>query len=178
MLVHYYPDPVLREGTVPVEVFDQELAELAREMIEAMHASQGLGLAGPQVGSSRRIVIVSPDGQPGREIALVNPELIRTEGWEEAEEGCLSFPGIYVKIGRFTHVSVRYRNLKGQSEELSAEGLLARVIQHELDHLVGRLLVDRMSPVQRMAQRRNLRELERRHERRLARVKADAADVG
>jgi peptide deformylase len=176
--LRYYPDPVLREPTRPIDAFDERLGELAREMIEAMHACQGLGLAGPQVAVPKRIAIISPQVEAGNETALINPEFIRTEGWEEAEEGCLSFPGIYVKVGRFTRVGLKYQDLQGRWEEMSAEGLLARAVQHELDHLDGRLLVDRMSPVQRMAQRRNLKELQRRYERRLGRVEADAADVG
>lgn len=178
MELRYYPDPVLREPTGSIDAFDERLAELAREMIAAMHACQGLGLAGPQVAVPKRIAIISPQVEVGNETVLINPALVRTEGWEESEEGCLSFPGIYVKVGRFTQVALKYQNLKGQWEEMSAEGLLARAVQHELDHLDGRLLVDRMSPVQRMSQRRNLKELERRYERRLGRVEADAADVG
>jgi len=176
--LRYYPDPVLREAGAPVEEFDERLAALAREMIEAMHACQGLGLAGPQVGVPKRLAIISPEVEAGHETVLINPEFTRTEGWEETEEGCLSFPGIYVKVGRFTRVGLRFRNLQGRWEEMSAEGLLARAVQHEIDHLDGRLLVDRMSPVQRLTQRRNLKELERRYERRLGRVEADAADVG
>jgi len=166
MEVRYYPDPVLRERTRPVEQFDDALADLAREMVETMNQSDGLGLAGPQVGLSLSIVIVSADTQPGSEIVLVNPEIYDTDGWEVSEEGCLSFPGIYVKIGRFGRIRARYRDPKGEPRELEAEGLLARVIQHERDHLDGRLLVDRMSPVQRMTQRRRLRELKDRYQRR------------
>jgi peptide deformylase len=176
--IRIHPDPVLRQVALPVEVFDEALTALARGMAAAMHESRGLGLAGPQVAVLKRIVVVSLDGEPGREAVLVNPEYVRTEGWEEGEEGCLSFPGIYVKIGRFADVVVRHRDLAGQVRQFQAQGLLARALQHEIDHLDGRLLVDRMSPVQRMAQRRNLRELERRYNERLTRVEADAADVG
>jgi peptide deformylase len=97
----------------------------------------------------------------------VNPEIVRTAGWVEADEGCLSFPGIYVKLGRFAHIVARYWDLGGQPQQLEAEGLLARAVQHELDHLDGRLLVDRMSPVQRMTQRRRLRDLATRYQRRI-----------
>jgi len=166
MDVHYYPDPVLRERARPVEQFDDALADLAREMVKTMNEADGLGLAGPQVGLALSIVVVSGDTRPGGEIVLVNPEIVETGGWEVADEGCLSFPGIYVKIGRFYRVRARYRDPRGEPQELEAEGLLARAIQHELDHLDGRLLVDRMSSVQRMAQRRRLRELKDRYERR------------
>jgi len=178
MEIRIHPDPVLRQVAMPVDSFDAALADLARDMIEAMRANSGLGLAGPQVAVPRRIIVVSADAEPGHEAVLVNAEYVLTEGWEEGEEGCLSFPGIYVKIGRFARVAVRYRDLHGQVRELRAEGLLARALQHEMDHLDGRLLVDRMSQVQRLAQRRNLRELQRRYDQRLSRVEADAADVG
>jgi len=166
MELRQYPDPVLRAKTAEVAQFDQALADLAKEMISAMHAASGLGLAAPQIGVSKRLAIVSSDGQPGHDTVVVNPEIVESEGWEEADEGCLSFPGIYVKMGRFTRVRVRYRDLKGAVCEMEASGLVARAVQHEVDHLDGRLLVDRMSPVQRMTHRHRLRELEERYRRR------------
>lgn len=172
MELRYYPDPVLRERPPKVQHFDDTLAHLVRDMIKIMNDAGGLGLAGPQVALAKCIVIVSPDGQPGNEIVLVNPEIAESQGWEVAEEGCLSFPGIYVNIGRFHRVRVRYRDTKGEVREMEADGLLARAIQHELDHLDGRLLVDRMSPVQHVAQRRRLRELKSRYECRTSRAQA------
>jgi peptide deformylase len=163
-----YPDPVLRAATAPVTVFDQALADLAAEMIRTMHAAVGLGLAATQVGRTERIVIVAADDKPGRETVLVNPQIVESQGWEEGEEGCLSFPGIYIKVGRFAKVRVRYQDVAGRPQALDAEGLLARAVQHELDHLDGRLLLDRMSAIQRMGQRRRLRELVDRYERRTA----------
>jgi peptide deformylase len=135
-------------------------------MVRLMHDHKGLGLAAPQAGLSLRLMIVVPDDAPDHETVMVNPEIVQTEGWEEAEEGCLSFPGIYIKIGRFARVRVRYQDLQGKTCQREAEGLLARAVQHEVDHLDGRLLVDRMSVVQRMTHRRRLRELERRFEER------------
>ncbi|HET6442850.1 MAG TPA: peptide deformylase [Phycisphaerae bacterium] len=167
MELRLYPDPVLRDLSEPVEVFDEALAALAREMTRVMRENNGLGLAGPQVGALKRIFVIAPDAEPGREIVLVNPEIDETAGWEEADEGCLSFPGIYVKVGRFARVVARYQDPSGRPQHLEAEGLLARAVQHELDHLDGRLLVDRMSPVQRMAQRRRLRDLATRYQRRI-----------
>lgn len=165
MEVRHYPDPVLRTKTEAVDSFDGSLADLAQEMIATMRSANGLGLAAPQVGISQRFAIVSTGTEPGRETVLVNPELVHSEGWEDAEEGCLSLPGIYVKIGRFTRVRVRYHDLRGEAREMEAEGLAARAVQHELDHLDGRLLVDRMSAVQRLTHRRRLRELQDRYER-------------
>jgi len=164
--IHLYPDPVLRECSRPVERFDDRLAALAHGMVRAMVENHGLGLAAPQVGVLERLLIVSPDGEEGHETILVNPEILQTEGWQEGDEGCLSFPGIFVKVGRFQRVRVRYQDLEGRPHELDAEGLLARAVQHELDHLDGRLLVDRMTAVQRMGQRRRLRDLALRYDRR------------
>jgi len=172
-LVHY-PDPVLRQRAEPVTEFDDQLRTLAGEMIAVLRAISGLGLAGPQVAVSRRIVLVAPDAKPGHEIVLVNPGLVGSDGWEESEEGCLSFPGIFVRIGRYTRVRVRYHDLQGNVLEMDAEDTLARAVQHELDHLDGRLLVDRMSSIQRMAQRRRIKELEDRYEQRSNQAGAQA----
>jgi|WetSurMetagenome_2_1015567.scaffolds.fasta_scaffold40422_4 peptide deformylase len=165
MDIRKYPDPVLRTVTGRVETFDKDLADLAAEMIRTMHLAEGLGLAATQVGRSERVVIVAAEPKPGREQVLVNPEILEADGWEVSEEGCLSFPGIYVRVGRFTRVRVRFQDVEGRTHEMIAEGVLARAVQHELDHLDGRLLVDRMSAVQRMAQRRRLHELVDRFER-------------
>jgi len=158
MELRYYPDPVLREPTQPVTVFDEDLADLASRMVDTMHANNG----------GRSIVVVSSDGHPDNDIVLVNPEITEREGVQIGEEGCLSFPEIFVKIRRFDHIRARYQDVTGQGHEIEADGLLSRAIQHECDHLVGRLLVDRMSQVQRMAHRRRLRELKRRHEHQTA----------
>jgi peptide deformylase len=171
----HYPDPVLRRPAEPIVDFDASLKALADAMIATLRQITGLGLAAPQVGVSRRIALVAPDAEPGHEIVLVNPEIARGDGWEESEEGCLSFPGLFVKIGRCTSVTVRYHDLSGQLKTMEAQDLLARAVQHELDHLDGRLLVDRMSAVQRMSQRRRLRELEDRFEQRKNQADTKAA---
>lgn len=175
MEVRSYPDPVLRVKAAPVTAFDQALADLVQEMTRTMHEANGLGLAAPQVGVSTRIAIVSPDSEAGHEAVLVNPEITETDGWVESEEGCLSFPGVYVKIGRFARVRVKHQDVRGEVHEMEAESLLARAVQHELDHLDGRLLMDRMSSVQRLAQRRRLRELQDRYERRTSRAGAGSS---
>ena len=171
MEVRKYPDPVLRTPTGPVKAFDKALADLAAEMVRTMHEAEGLGLAATQIGRTERMAIVAADSKPGHEQVLVNPEIAEADGWEVSDEGCLSFPGIYIKVGRFTHVRVRFQDVEGRPHELTAEGILARAVQHELDHLDGRLLVDRMSAVQKMSQRRRLRELVDRFERNAAAVK-------
>jgi peptide deformylase len=166
MELRKYPDPALRQRTRRVETFDQALSDLAAEMIRTMHVCEGLGLAAPQVGLDVRIAIVAADSGPGHETVLMNPELVESSGWEESDEGCLSFPGIYIKVGRYTKVRVRYQDVRGQQHVMAAEAVLARAVQHELDHLDGRLLLDRMSPVQRMTHRRRLKELAERYESR------------
>jgi peptide deformylase len=170
-----FPDPVLRLRAEPITVFDVSVRSLAEEMIKTLREITGLGLAAPQVGVSRRLVLVAPDADPGNEIVLVNPEITASDGWEEIEEGCLSFPGIFVKIGRYTNVRLRYHDLEGKPQEMVTDGILARAVQHELDHLDGRLLVDRMSAIQRMGQRRRLRDLEDRYEQRRTRGAAQAS---
>jgi len=164
MEIRKFPDPVLRERAGPVARFDRRLANLASAMVATMRASAGLGLAAPQVGVSARVAVAVLDDEAADATVLVNPEIVETDGWEVADEGCLSFPGVYVKIGRFARVKVRYRDVEGEVHEREVEGLPARAVQHELDHLDGRLLVDRMSAVQRTAQRRRLRELQDRYE--------------
>jgi peptide deformylase len=166
MEVRQYPDPVLRAPARQVTAFDKALADLAAEMIRTMHVAEGLGLAAPQVGRSERMVIVADDPKPGHERVLVNPEIVDSDGWEVIDEGCLSFPGIYVKIGRFTRVRIRFQDVEGRLHEMTAEWILARAVQHELDHLDGRLLLDRMTAIQKMAQRRRLHELVDRFDRR------------
>ena len=166
MEIRQYPDPVLRKKTLPVRMFDEALAGTAAEMVRAMRAAGGLGLAATQAGLTQRMAVIAPDDQPGHEAVIVNPEITRSEGWEESDEGCLSFPGIYIKVGRFTRVHLKYQDLQGRACEMDAENLLARAVQHELDHLDGRLLVDRMSQVQKMTHRRRLKELADRFEKR------------
>jgi len=164
--IRQYPDPVLRKKTRPVRMFDEALARTAAEMVRAMRAAAGLGLAATQVGLAERMAIITTDDQPGHETVIVNPEITRSEGWQESDEGCLSLPGIYIKIGRFARIRLKYQDLEGRAREMDAEDLLARAVQHELDHLDGRLLVDRMSPVQKMAHRRRLKELANRFKKR------------
>ena len=170
MEIRQYPDPVLRQRAEAVVTFDPALAGLTQEMVRTMHEAGGLGLAANQIGLTQRIAIVSPEDEAGREVALVNPQIVHSEGW-------LSFPGIYIKVGRFTQVRLRYQDLRGKTCEMEATGLLARAIQHELDHLDGRLLVDRMSLIQRMTHRRRLRELTDRFEKRTAEAR-ERAEAG
>lgn len=146
--IRVWPDPVLREPTQAVEVFDDELRELLDDMTVIMHEADGVGLAAPQIGLSKKIAVVY-DGEHDRIYHLINPEVVATKGKQDGEEGCLSFPGLYGKVRRPMNVTVRYRNAQGDVCELEASGFLARAFCHEIDHLNGRLFVDNFSVLKR-----------------------------
>ena len=154
-----YPDPRLNRPTVEVVDFNDELASNAQEMLELMYSCKGIGLAGPQAGLDRSIVVLNPSGKQEDELVLVNPKIVDSSGECKFEEGCLSFPGIFTKIVRPEQVTCNARLLDGREISFECNGLVARIVQHELDHLDGVLLVDRMSSVQRKAHQRDLRRL-------------------
>ncbi len=154
-----YPDPLLKEKTVEIVNFGEELRQTAEDMLELMYRCRGIGLAGPQAGLSRRIVVLNPSGKQEDELVLINPRLIETSGEVSFEEGCLSFPGIYAKIVRPERVSCVASTSEGGEISFSCNGLVARIVLHEVDHLTGVLLVDRMSPAERKAHQRSLRKL-------------------
>src|SRR5688500_9932319 len=142
--VIYYPDPRLKKMSKPVEDFDQALADLATRMLELMREHRGVGLAAPQVGRSIRLFVMNATQQPGEDRVYVNPELIDPTGAETSEEGCLSIPGINCDVERSQTVILRAQDLKGNPVEEHATGYLARVWQHEIDHLNAVLITDRM----------------------------------
>lgn len=146
-----WPDPGLKAQADPVKVFDGHLQALLDDMVETMYAEEGVGLAGPQVGVCMRVFVVDPEpNEPdSRPRFFINPEIIEAEGETLFEEGCLSVPGEVIEIPRHTSVKVRAQDRDGHSFELEAEGLLAIAIQHELDHLDGALIVDRLSALKR-----------------------------
>jgi peptide deformylase len=149
-------DPVLRERAAEVQVFDRGLRKLAKRMIRIMHDAPGIGLAAPQVGVPERMLVYDVDDDPR---VLVNPRLDElSDETEESEEGCLSVPGVTMPVVRHLRVHVRAQGTSGEPLDYSAEGLEARVIQHELDHLDGVLIVDRASPSARAAAVRSVRE--------------------
>ena len=155
-----YPDPVLRKKAQMIEEIDDEVRARAAEMLEIMYESKGVGLAGPQAGWSARIVTVNHTGEDEDERILINPEITKQEGEETDEEGCLSLPGIRGKISRAARVEVEAYDLEGRDVHIEAEGLLARAWQHEIDHLDGVLILDRMSPAAHLLSRRQIKELE------------------
>ena len=163
--IRVYPDDVLRQVAEPIEEIGPDIAELSQRMTDLMLESCGIGLAGPQVGVGKRIIIVSlNDGRNSTEV-LINPELTGFQGNDEFEEGCLSIPGVRAKVRRPAGCSVTALNLDGSRFVLDAVDLTARVLQHEVDHLNGVLFTDRLSSIGRLACRRGLRQLEREHQR-------------
>jgi peptide deformylase len=159
-----YPDPILALPSRKVEQFTPELRELAEGMFRIMYAARGVGLAGPQAGVSLRIFVTNPNGEPGEgERVYVNPEIMDSSGQEVGEEGCLSLPGITCKLKRATCIVLRAQDLDGRIFEETGEGLLARIFQHESDHLDGILIANKMSVVARLANRNRLKELEEEH---------------
>lgn len=158
-----YPEPVLSQPGEPVTEFDGELKKFVDDMFETMYASQGIGLAAPQVAVSKRVTVIdlSQGKDPEQKIVLVNPEVIFREGKQYEEEGCLSFPEIREKVQRASKVKVRAQDLNGKWFELDGEELLSRAFQHEIDHLDGMLFIFRMSSLKRDMVLRRIRKMQR-----------------
>lgn len=146
------PDPILRTQSTPVERVDDDLRRLIDDMLETMYAAPGIGLAAIQVGVPRRLLVldVTDKDEPRNPIAMVNPQIVALgDVVKPYEEGCLSIPDVLVDIERPASVRVRYTDRDGKPAELAAEGLLATAIQHEMDHLDGRLIIDYLSRLKR-----------------------------
>jgi peptide deformylase len=143
--VLHYPDPRLRQRAVPVDRFDDTVRQLVEDLFATMYASQGIGLAASQVNVHRRVVVIDVSTDHSDPLCLINPEIIRCEGVEEREEGCLSVPGVYEIVERAEHVAIRAQDVTGRQFSLTAAGVLAVCIQHEIDHLDGRLFIDYLS---------------------------------
>jgi peptide deformylase len=158
-----YPEPVLSQPGEPVTEFNDELAKLAADMFETMYAAQGIGLAAPQVGISKRMTVIdlTMGKDPKDKMVLVNPEVIFSEGRLYEEEGCLSFPEIKEKVVRAAKVRIRAQDLKGKWFEMDGEELLSRCLQHEIDHLDGMLFIFRMSALKRDLNLRKIRKMQR-----------------
>lgn len=156
-VVTLYPTPVLRKQAETIETFDDVLTDKVAAMMRRMYASNGVGLAAPQVGLRERILVINPSGdaeKPEEELALINPTITERSGEEVTmEEGCLSFPEIYAEVTRPDKCKVSAKSATGEDLELEFEGFASRVIQHEFDHLQGVLLVDRMSAADKLRHR-------------------------
>lgn len=157
-----YPAPVLKRRAEEIEKVSKEIRRLIDNMAETMYDAPGVGLAAPQVGKSLRLIVVDPTGEEAKDlIALVNPEIMAGEGEIIGEEGCLSVPGVRCEVKRWAKVKVRgYDPFKEKMVEIEAEDLLARIFQHEIDHLNGLIFLDRLGPVKRgLYKRRYLKQL-------------------
>ncbi len=156
-----YPDPVLRETCTEVTLFDEKLEKLATDMLETMYFNDGLGLAAPQVGVSKRLLVldVAPGEERGKNpIVLINPKIVDGEGTIEWDEGCLSLPDLNVVMARKAHIVVQAQNIKGEPIELPCDELLSVAVQHEMDHLEGKLLIDYLPPLKRRMVARDFRK--------------------
>ena len=158
-----YPEPVLAVRAEPVTEFNEELATFVDEMFESMYAAQGIGLAAPQIAHGRRIAVidVSFRKEPKDKLALINPVIIEREGHQLEEEGCLSLPEIREKVKRSAWVKVRAQNERGEFFEVEGDELLARALQHEIDHLDGILFIDRVSRLKRELALRKIRKMQK-----------------
>jgi peptide deformylase len=157
-----YPDPILLQPGEPVTEFNAELRKLVADLFETTYANQGIGLAAPQVGVSKRVTVidVSMGKDPKDKLVLINPEIIFSEGKLYEEEGCLSFPDIREKVVRAAKVRIRAQDERGKWFEIDGDDLLARAMQHEIDHLDGVLFLFRMSALKRSLNLRKIRKMQ------------------
>src|ERR1700733_7354896 len=156
LVILEYPDPRLRKKAVPVSEVDDALRQFIDNLLETMYSANGVGLAATQVDVHKRVIVLDVSETRDRPLVLVNPEILSKQGEGPGEEGCLSLPGIYDKLSRATHIRVRALDRDGKSFEMDAEGLLGVCIQHEMDHLEGKLFVDYLSELKRTLIRRRL----------------------
>jgi peptide deformylase len=161
LTVRHYPDPVLTHRTHPVKRIDRSFHKLVKEMFDTMYEEQGVGLAAPQVGEGLRMCVVNCTGDSDDELVLVNPVIVESSGEATSEEGCLSVPGVRTNVSRPARVKVRAYDAAGHELELDADGLEARALQHEIDHLEGRLFFQRLNEAARMTIKHQIERLER-----------------
>ncbi|MEO0184807.1 MAG: peptide deformylase [candidate division WOR-3 bacterium] len=147
MTIIKYPDKVLRQKTSPVDKITKEIFDLSEAMIQTMLENDGIGLAANQIGSLHRLFVLNlkPLEDTPEPVVIINPQIIKTEGPSEDEEGCLSFPGLYLHIPRFKRIVLHYQNLYNEKIVIEANGLVSRAIQHEYDHLNGILFIDHVN---------------------------------
>ena len=156
-----YPDPRLKKVAAPVAAVTADVRKLVRDMAETMYAAPGVGLAATQVNVHKRVIVIDISDHKDDLRVFVNPELLSADGEAECEEGCLSVPGYYDKVTRAARIRVRALDEHGETFELDAEGLLAVCIQHEMDHLVGKVFVEYLSPLKRARLTSRLRKKQR-----------------
>ena len=146
-----FPDQDLRIKAKPVETFDEELKTLTDDMFETMHSVNGIGLAATQIGVTKQVAVIDISPEKNEPLVIVNPaiQILDPSKTEDYDEGCLSVPGFFEKISRPSDIKLTYQDLNGNKQEIKPEGLLTKVVQHELDHLNGRLFVDHISELKR-----------------------------
>ena len=158
----HFPDPRLRKKARPVVQVDDQVRQTVDDMFETMYQAPGIGLAATQVNIQQRIIVMDVSEAKDQPLCLINPEITHREGEEEMEEGCLSVPGVYEQVRRAERIQIRALNRDGNPFESAADGLLAVCIQHEIDHLDGKLFVDYLSPLKRQRIRKKL-EKQKKH---------------
>jgi peptide deformylase len=154
-----FPDERLRKKAAAVKSVDDAVRKLVDDMLATMYASRGVGLAATQVNVHQRIIVIDVSEDKSAPLCLINPEIIAKDGVEESEEGCLSVPGFFEKVKRAEHVRVKALNREGQAFEFDARDLLAVCVQHEIDHLDGKLFVDYLSPLKRQRIKKKLEKI-------------------
>lgn len=156
-----FPDERLRRKATVVETVDENIRTLLDDMLETMYQAKGVGLAATQVDVHKRVIVIDTSEEKDAPLCLINPEIVAEQGVEESEEGCLSVPGFFEKVRRAEQVTVRALGRDGKPFELQADGLLAVCIQHEMDHLQGKLFVDYLSPLKRQRIKKKLDKIHR-----------------
>ncbi len=159
--VLHYPDAGLRKKAVPIEIVDKSCLILAKDMLQTMYENNGIGLAATQVNVHKRLVVIDLSEDKNEPIYLINPEILSSEGIEESQEGCLSVPEYYDTVMRAKRITYRFQDLEGKVIESEANGLLSVCIQHEIDHLDGKLFIDYLSPMKRRRLRKKLDKQEK-----------------
>ncbi|MEW5790613.1 MAG: peptide deformylase [Pseudomonadota bacterium] len=156
-----YPDPRLNRPATPIVRVNKDILRLADDMAETMYDAPGIGLAAPQVAAGQQLIVVDISENRNELLTLVNPEIIEAHGIEEMKEGCLSVPGVYELVQRAERIKVRAQDLQGKPLELEADGLLAVCLQHEIDHLHGRIFVEHLSRLKQNLIRKKLTKRQR-----------------
>lgn len=156
-----FPDPRLRTQAQPISHFDDALLRLIDDMFETMYAAPGIGLAASQVNVHKQLLVLDVSEEKNRQLVLINPKIISRDGSQTYQEGCLSVPGIYADVDRADSIVVESLDRHGQPQHIEADGLLAVCIQHEMDHLIGKLFVDYLSPLKREMVRKKLEKARR-----------------
>ena len=154
-----FPDVRLRKKAVPVKTVDETVKKLLDDMLETMYESRGVGLAATQVNVQQRVIVIDISEEKNSPLYLINPEIVEKEGLEESEEGCLSVPGFFEKVKRAESIKVKALNRDGQAFEFNAGDFLAVCVQHEIDHLDGKLFVDYLSPLKRQRIKKKLEKI-------------------